>query len=175
MMWEKDTCRHTTQHLIFTYRLFVVVVFFFLFLLISFLVFCELPHHISKMTVLIVFFLSISIFAVLVGTLIYLVESGVEGTKFTNIPISVYYTVVTITTLGFGDITPTTPVGMFLTALAVLTGYAIIAVPTGIVSAEMSAARRNETTEACPSCGVHGHLHDARFCRRCGERLKNGK
>jgi voltage-gated potassium channel len=122
---------------------------------------------------IVVFFLSMSIFAVLVGTLIYLVESGEEGSKFTNIPISVYYTVVTITTLGFGDITPTTPVGMFLTAIAVLTGYAIIAVPTGIVSAEMvSAAKGNETTSACPACGVHGHLHDARYCRRCGEKFK---
>lgn len=122
-----------------------------------------------------VFFLTVSIFAVLVGTLIYLVESGQEGSDFTNIPISVYYTVVTITTLGFGDITPHTPVGMFLTAIAVLTGYAIIAVPTGIVSAEMHAAhQRDETTNACPSCGVHGHLHDAKFCRRCGEKLEKG-
>lgn len=118
-----------------------------------------------------VFFMSMSIFAVIMGTLIYLFESGQEGTGFTNIPISVYYTVVTITTLGFGDITPTTPIGMFLTSVAVLTGYAIIAVPTGIVSAEMIAAVKNETSEACPSCGAHGHLHDARYCRRCGERM----
>lgn len=121
-----------------------------------------------------VFFLAVTIFAVLMGTLLYLVESGVEGTKFTNIPVSIYYTIITITTIGFGDIVTTTPVGMFLTAVAGLSGYAILAVPTGIVSAEMQAAKVDETTDACPSCGVHGHLHDAKFCRRCGETL-NGK
>jgi voltage-gated potassium channel len=121
---------------------------------------------------ILVFFLSVSIFSVLMGTLIYLVESPLEGSKFSNIPVSVYYTVVTITTLGFGDLTPQTPIGMFLTAVAVLTGYAVIAVPTGIVSAEMvQASRVDETTDACPSCGAHGHLIDARFCRRCGEDL----
>ena len=121
---------------------------------------------------ILVFFLSVSIFSVLMGTFIYLVESPLEGSKFSNIPISVYYTVVTITTLGFGDLTPQTPIGMFLTAVAVLTGYAVIAVPTGIVSAEMvQANREDETTDACPSCGAHGHLIDARFCRRCGENL----
>jgi len=118
-----------------------------------------------------VFFLAVSIFAVLMGTLLYLVESGVEGTKFTNIPVSIYYTIITITTIGFGDIVTTTPVGMFLTAIAGLSGYAILAVPTGIVSAEMQAAKVDETTDACPSCGVHGHLYDAKFCRKCGERL----
>lgn len=121
---------------------------------------------------IIVFFTTVCIFAILMGTLIYLVESGVEGTKFTNIPISIYYTIITITTIGFGDITPTTPVGMFLTSVTGLSGYAIIAVPTGIVSAEMQAAKHvDETTDACPSCGVHGHLQDAKYCRRCGEKL----
>jgi len=118
-----------------------------------------------------VFFLAVSIFGVLIGTLLYLVESGTEGTEFTNIPVSIYYTIITITTIGFGDITASTPLGMFLTAVAGLTGYAILAVPTGIVSAEMVHAVRDETTDACPSCGVHGHLHDAKFCRRCGEKL----
>lgn len=119
-----------------------------------------------------VFFFSVAIFAVIMGTLIYLVESPVPGSKFTSIPISIYYTIVTITTLGFGDLTPETPLGMALTAIAVLTGYAIIAVPTGIVSAEMvQVANQDATTDACPSCGAHGHLHDAKYCRRCGEKL----
>jgi voltage-gated potassium channel len=119
-----------------------------------------------------VFFLAVSIFAVLMGTLIYLAESGVEGTKFVNIPVSIYYTIITITTIGFGDMTPTTAAGMFLTSVAGLCGYAILAVPTGIVSAEMAqAARADETTDACPSCGAHGHLPDAKFCRRCGEKF----
>jgi voltage-gated potassium channel len=107
-----------------------------------------------------VFFLAVSIFAVLMGTLIYLAESGVEGTKFVNIPVSIYYTIITITTIGFGDMTPTTAAGMFLTSVAGLCGYAILAVPTGIVSAEMAQAARAD-----------GHLPDAKFCRRCGEKF----
>lgn len=119
-----------------------------------------------------VFFFSVAIFAVIMGTLIYLVESSVPDSNFTSIPISIYYTIVTITTLGFGDLTPVTPLGMALTAIAVLTGYAIIAVPTGIISAEMmQAAKQDMTTDACPGCGAQGHLHDALYCRRCGEKF----
>ena len=66
------------------------------------------------------------------------------------------------------DITPETPLGRLLTSLLALTGYAIIAVPTGILSSELSKLDGDDTTEACPSCGVHGHLPDAKFCRRCG-------
>ncbi|MEM9080159.1 MAG: ion transporter [Verrucomicrobiota bacterium] len=121
---------------------------------------------------ILVFFTTVAFFAVIMGTLIYLVESGQEGTKFTNIPVSIYYMVVTITTLGFGDITPATPLGMAMTAFAVLMGYAIIAVPTGVISAELTRAQKgDETTSACPSCGSHGHLPDARFCRKCGEKF----
>ncbi len=119
-----------------------------------------------------VFFFAVAIFAVIMGTLIYLVESTMPETVFTSIPISVYYTIVTITTLGFGDLTPETPLGMALTAISVLTGYAIIAVPTGIVSAEMAqAAKQDESTDACPACGAQGHLQDAKYCRRCGEKF----
>lgn len=117
----------------------------------------------AKVTVFFSFMLAITVIA---GTLMYLIE-GPEG-GFTSIPTAIYWAIVTITTLGFGDITPATALGRMLTSVLVLTGYAIIAVPTGIVSAEISKLDGNDTTDACPSCGVHGHLPDARFCRRCG-------
>lgn len=120
-----------------------------------------------------VFFFAVLIISVIAGTLIYYVESSVEGTKFTSIPVSIYYAIVSISTVGYGDITVTTPFGQFLTTLLILTGYAIIAVPTGIVTSELMRVDRkvDETTDACPGCGVHGHLEDAVYCRRCGERL----
>ncbi len=116
-----------------------------------------------------VFFSTLFTITLIAGTLMYLIE-GEEG-GYSSIPVGVYWAVVTITTLGFGDITPTTPWGQFLTSLLVLTGYAIIAVPTGIVTAEISKVDGNTSSAACPSCGVHGHLHDAKYCRRCGQRL----
>lgn len=119
-----------------------------------------------------VFFFTMLLFAVIVGTLAYLVETGSDKSDFENIPASIYWAIVTMTTLGYGDMAPVTVFGKFLAAFTVLTGYAVIAVPTGIVSAEMvRAARPDETTDACPSCGCHGHLPDARFCRKCGERM----
>jgi len=117
----------------------------------------------AKITVFFAFMLAISLVA---GTLMYLIE-GPEG-DFTSIPTSVYWAVVTITTLGFGDITPATGVGRLLTSVLALTGYAVIAVPTGILTSEISKLEGDDTSNACPSCGVHGHLPDARFCRRCG-------
>jgi voltage-gated potassium channel len=121
----------------------------------------------AKISVFFSFMLALTIIA---GTLMYLVE-GPEG-GFTSIPTSIYWAIVTITTLGFGDITPGTAAGRILTSVLVLTGYAIIAVPTGIVTSEISKLNGDDSTEACPSCGVHGHLPDARFCRRCGAPMR---
>ena len=119
-----------------------------------------------------VFFFTMLLFAVIIGTLAYVIESG-AGSGFDNIPASIYWAIVTMTTLGYGDIAPVTIAGKMLAAFCVLTGYCIIAVPTGIVVGGIMDAsrRRDETTDACPSCGVHGHLVDARFCRRCGDKL----
>jgi voltage-gated potassium channel len=120
-----------------------------------------------------VFFFTMLLLSVIMGTIAYLLESE-SNPKFDNIPSSVYWAVVTITTLGYGDIVPITVAGKFLAAFVVLIGYCIIAVPTGIVIGETLGAvmnRQDETTDACPSCGVHGHLIDAKFCRRCGEQL----
>jgi voltage-gated potassium channel len=117
-----------------------------------------------------IFLFTVTIIVVIVGATMHLVEGPEHG--FTSIPTSVYWAVVTLTTVGYGDISPQTPLGRFLAVLVMLTGYGIIAVPTGIVTAEMS--RRTLTpvsTQACPGCGAEGHDHDAVFCRKCGARL----
>jgi voltage-gated potassium channel len=119
-----------------------------------------------------VFFTAVLLFCTLAGTLLHLVEGGVPNSRFTSIPISIYYAVVSVTTVGYGDIVVQTDFGRFLTTLMILTGYAIIAVPTGIVAADITRAEAaDETTDACPGCGVHGHLLDAKYCRRCGHSL----
>lgn len=119
-----------------------------------------------------VFFVTMLLFAVVIGTVAYIIE-GEADSGFDSIPAGIYWAVVTITTLGYGDIAPVTIAGKMLAGFCVLTGYCIIAVPTGIVVGGIMDAsrRRDETTDACPSCGVHGHLVDAKFCRRCGEKL----
>lgn len=122
---------------------------------------------------IVVFFFSVLLFSVIAGTLMYFVEGNIPGTQFTSIPTSIYYAIVSITTVGYGDITPATDLGRVLTTLMILAGYAIIAVPTGIVSSAMMHAEEDETSDACPGCGVHGHLKDAVFCRKCGEKLED--
>ena len=120
-----------------------------------------------------VFFFAVFVFAVMAGTLMYFIEGGQPDTKFTSIPMSIYYAVVSITTVGYGDITAATDMGKFFTTLMILAGYAIIAVPTGIMTSSMIEANKESTTstDACPSCAVHGHLDDAKFCRKCGDKL----
>lgn len=117
-----------------------------------------------------VFFACVVTFTVITGAVMYFVESG-QGGGFRNIPESIYWAIVTISTVGFGDITPVTTLGKIITSICILIGYAIIAVPTGIISAELAAEQGSHTSEACPSCGAHGHLDDARYCRKCGEKL----
>ena len=116
-----------------------------------------------------VFFFSVLVLTVIAGTVMYIIEGEKSG--FTSIPVGVYWAIVTITTVGFGDITPDTPAGQVVASVCMLLGYAIIAVPTGIVTAEVIRQTGDETTDACPGCGVHGHLEDAEFCRKCGEKL----
>lgn len=120
-----------------------------------------------------VFFFAVLLFSVIAGTVMFFVEGDQPDTQFTSIPASIYYAIVSITTVGYGDITVSTDLGRFLTTLMILGGYAIIAVPTGIVSSAMVQAENPSdlSSDACPSCGVHGHLADAKFCRRCGEKL----
>ena len=122
-----------------------------------------------------VFLLAIVILATIIGAVMYLVE-GQPGTKFESIPQSIYWAIVTLTTVGYGDITPATPFGQFLAAVVMIMGYSIIAVPTGIVSAEMVKADGPDApnTRACPNCGVEGHRTDAVHCHACGETLHGG-
>ena len=116
-----------------------------------------------------VFFTSVVVMTVVAGTVMYLIEGQESG--FTSIPAGVYWAIVTITTVGFGDITPQTPWGQLVASICMLMGYAVIAVPTGIVSAQIARLDGDDTTDACPGCGAHGHLPDADYCRKCGEKL----
>ena len=106
---------------------------------------------------------------VIVGALMYLIEGEANG--FTSIPTSMYWAVVTMTTVGYGDIAPRTTLGQFLAALLMILGYGIIAVPTGIVTVELAQAGRAVSRQACPACGVDGHDPDAAHCKYCGARL----
>ncbi len=122
-----------------------------------------------KITVFLVVVLTL---VLILGSIMYLIEGSVPGTKFTSIPRSVYWAIVTMTTVGYGDIAPTTTAGQMLAAVAMIIGYSIIVVPTGIFSAELVVARQREvTTRACPGCGAEGHEPDAVHCKRCGDRL----
>lgn len=109
---------------------------------------------------------------VMMGTLMYLIEH--ENPGFNNIPLSIYWAIVTLTTVGFGDITPKTPLGQIVSSVLMIMGYGIIAVPTGIVSVELANASRPHASvsgQSCPSCSVEGHQPDAQYCRRCGHAL----
>lgn len=112
-----------------------------------------------------IFILFLSIFIMIVGALMYVVEGGKNG--FNSIPQSVYWAVVTITTVGYGDISPVTPMGKFLSILVMLSGYSIIAVPTGIVTAEMR--RSDPRKKTCRRCGQPHNDRDARYCKQCGK------
>lgn len=119
---------------------------------------------------IIVFLGAVITLALIVGALIYLIEGEESG--FTSIPQGMYWAIVTMTTVGYGDIAPETVPGKLLASLIMILGYGIIAVPTGIVSVEMSAARRRPTgTRVCRSCSSEGHEADAKFCKDCGNSL----
>ncbi|HEX8706211.1 MAG TPA: ion transporter [Myxococcaceae bacterium] len=108
---------------------------------------------------------------VIMGSVMYLVEGGENG--FDSIPRGMYWAVVTMTTVGFGDITPKTVLGQFFASLLMIAGYGILAVPTGIVSVELAAAHRKHVdTQACPGCGTYGHDPDAAYCKHCGTALR---
>ena len=106
----------------------------------------------------------------IIGTFMYLIEGEANG--FDSIPRGIYWAIVTLTTVGYGDIAPSTVLGQMFAAAVMILGYAIIAVPTGIVTVELSkAARRSISTQACPQCSIEGHDVDAKFCKYCGARL----
>ena len=122
----------------------------------------------AKITVFLTF---VMLMVVIIGSIMYFIE-GDSNDSFSSIPRGIYWAIVTLTTVGYGDITPTTPVGQFFSAVVMILGYAIIAVPTGIVSAEFISEMREDlgnNTQACRYCGREGHADDAVYCKYCGE------
>ena len=130
-----------------------------------------LTASVKKITV---FLVSILVLVVLFGSLMFLIEGG-DDSNFRNIPESIYWAIVTITTVGYGDIAPVTGLGKFIAGIVMVMGYAIIAVPTGIVSVELNDAMKHAdlkiSTQACPSCTAEGHEYDADYCKKCGAKL----
>ncbi|STY82209.1 MlotiK1 channel [Moraxella veridica] len=117
-----------------------------------------------------VFFLSLLLLVTIFGSVLYVVEGPENG--FTSIPLSIYWAVVTLTTVGYGDISPKTPIGQAIASMVMITGYAIIAVPTGIFTAELTRTMRPQLQPiSCPNCGKFGHATNAKFCDRCGHDL----
>jgi voltage-gated potassium channel len=117
-----------------------------------------------------VFLLTVLTLVVIIGALMYVIEGEPHG--FVDIPTSIYWAVVTLTTVGYGDLSPQTPIGKTFSVVVMLLGYGIIAVPTGIVTLELSRATPlRVSTEACPNCGRDGHDPDAAFCKYCGSGL----
>lgn len=119
-----------------------------------------------------VFLFTVLTIVVVVGSLMFLIEGPRHG--FTSIPRGVYWAIVTLTTVGYGDIAPVTPLGQAVAAMVMVMGYGIIAVPTGIVTVELAhQAQRKSSSKTCSACGLGDHDEDARFCRGCGATLKS--
>lgn len=119
---------------------------------------------------IIVFLVSVSTLVTVFGTLMYVIEGPQNG--FTSIPKGIYWAIVTLTTVGFGDIVPKTALGQVVSSLVMITGYSIIAVPTGIFTAELATAMRGDQLQRdCPVCSKNHHEHGAAFCSRCGNAL----
>ncbi len=116
-----------------------------------------------------VFIFFVTLIVVIVGTIMYLIEGEEHG--FTSIPRSIYWAIVTLTTVGYGDISPVTPLGQFLASIVMIMGYAIIAVPTGIVTAEIIKPSIRKNTQVCPECLHDSHEDDAIFCKKCGSKI----
>lgn len=142
----------------------------------------KLTHLISQASVLkkalkasrakiLVFMLTVLILVVIIGSIMYVVEGPENG--FANIPLSIYWAIVTLTTVGYGDISPQTPAGQFLASIVMIIGYAIIAVPTGIVTVELADAvkKKSPTTQVCQNCLANEHDKDALYCKHCGTKL----
>ena len=119
----------------------------------------------EKMIVFVIFIITI---AIIMGAIMYLVEG--ENSGFTDIPTSIYWAIVTLTTVGYGDLAPTTVVGQFIASVVMILGYAIIAVPTGIVTANLL-SKHNTNTQVCSKCMHNDHDDDALFCKKCGNSL----
>ncbi|MCK5916300.1 MAG: ion transporter, partial [Deltaproteobacteria bacterium] len=124
----------------------------------------------SSMHKVTVFLFAVLSLVIIFGSLIYVIEGGENG--FTSIPRSIYWAIVTMTTVGYGDISPKTGFGQALAALVMIIGYSIIAVPTGIVTAEITQKLKKKIgNRPCPKCGTSNHDDDAEYCKHCGASL----
>lgn len=118
----------------------------------------------------ITFFLYVVLILVTIsGTVMYIVEGEEAG--FTSIPMSIYWAIVTLTTVGYGDISPVTPLGRAIASVIMILGYAVIAVPTGIVTSELTHQKSKASTRTCPNCGTSGQEREHKYCHECGFRL----
>lgn len=120
-----------------------------------------------------VFFMFVVLLVICLGTLMFMVEGNHEGTLFDNLPNSLYWAVVTLSTVGYGDITPVTTMGRFLSAIIMLLGYTILAVPSGIISAAFIKGTGRPVNKRCSNCGRSNHDKDARYCKYCGTRFED--
>lgn len=118
-----------------------------------------------------VFLFTVIVMCIILGTIMYMIEGPKSG--FTSIPMSIYWTIVTLTTVGFGDITPQTAFGQFVSIVIMILGYGIIAVPTGLVTAEFMSKDNtiDNNTQVCPNCSAENHKDNAKFCYNCGASL----
>ncbi len=162
----------TGSHYLMVFRIMRLLRIFRVLKLVRFLseankLFVALKASLPKITV---FLVSVMCIILIVGTFMYIIEGGQNG--FDSIPRSIYWAIVTMTTVGYGDIAPHTVLGQTLASFIMILGYSIIAVPTGIVSAQVGKAKAKKiSTQACPSCGREGHDPDAKYCKFCGEML----
>ena len=142
----------------------------------------KLAHHLGEARLLMealkasrtkitVFIFTVMTIVVIVGSVMYVIEGEENG--FTSIPRGIYWAIVTLTTVGYGDVSPKTNLGQTLASLVMIMGYAIIAVPTGIVTAEISqqSTKLKVSTQACPQCSLDGHASNAIYCKWCGAKL----
>ncbi len=121
---------------------------------------------------IVIFIYFVMISTIIIGSVMYVVEGEENG--FTSIPTSIYWAIVTLTTVGYGDISPVTPLGQFIASFVMIMGYGIIAVPTGIISAEFAKNRpiiKESESKVCSNCGSHEHYINAKFCQDCGHAL----
>lgn len=150
-----------------------------LFAILDLLPFLNQSSHIkdslkASMNKIIVFVYFIVVMSIILGTIMFMVEGRHNG--FTNIPNSIYWCIVTMTTVGYGDIAPITPVGKAIASFIMIMGYGIIAVPTGIVTAELAKNRRKENAKShCPKCKTYIYNEYANFCYNCGKKLVDGE
>lgn len=118
---------------------------------------------------IVVFLAAVLTAVVIIGTFMYVVEGEESG--FTSIPVGIYWAIVTLSTVGYGDVAPVTPLGQMMAAVVMLLGFGIIAVPTGIVSLELARPTEPISGQACPACGREGHSRDAIYCKYCAAEL----